>query len=39
MYDIYDNFIHYKHDISYKTNDDGDMGVDHESLEKTTWCY
>ena len=36
MYDIYDNFIHYKHDISYKTNEHGDMGVDHESLEKTT---
>ena len=36
MYDIYDNFIHYKHDIEYHTEDNGHVGVNHTSLQKDT---
>jgi len=36
MYDIYDNLIHYKHDISYKPNKNGDMNADQNSLEQST---
>ena len=36
MYDSYDNFIHYKHEIDYRSSDDGHMGVDHDSLKKST---
>ena len=36
MYDLYDNFIHYNHEIDYKGEDNGYVGVDQESLRKST---
>tara|TARA_B100000927_G_scaffold254777_1_gene221188 strand:+ start:1032 stop:2240 length:1209 start_codon:yes stop_codon:yes gene_type:complete len=36
MYDIYDKFVHYKHDIDYIKNNSNQMGVDQKSLENTT---
>ena len=36
MYDLYDNFIHYKHDIDYKSDALGRTHADHESLKKST---
>ena len=36
MYDIYDNLIHYKHDIEYKGDGGFGLSLDQESLKKST---
>ena len=35
MYDSYDNFIHYKHEIDYALTDNGDMHVSTDSFKKS----
>ena len=36
MFDIYDKLIHYKHNIEYRSEPSGYVGVNHDSLKKDT---